>query len=367
MAKRVVLAMSGGVDSSAAALLLRDAGYEVIGLFMRSGAAEEQSCNVGSPLQILSSSGHKQGCCSATDAADARRVADALDIPFHSLNFQESFSRIKDYFVKEYLSGRTPNPCVQCNNWLKFGKLWDFAQQVGAESIATGHYARIVDMPGESGPALYKGLDGSKDQSYVLFGLSRDVLKHVMFPVGGKTKVEIRDLARRAGLRVAEKPDSQEICFVPDQDYAGFIRRYHGETETSGELVDTAGHVLGLHTGFEKFTIGQRKGLGVTFGEPRYVVKVDAETKQVVIGTRTDLERHELEATQLNWLFDDVPQKFRCRAKIRSQHKGAEAEVELIAEDRMRVSFDEPECGVAPGQGVVLYQEDRVLGGGWIA
>lgn len=358
--------MSGGVDSSAAALLLRDAGYEVIGLFMRSGAAEETACAVGSPLPILSSSSHKQGCCSASDAADARRVADGLDIPFHALNFQESFGRIKDYFVREYLSGRTPNPCVQCNNWLKFGKLWDFARQVGAESIATGHYAQVADLPGESQPALMKGLDRTKDQSYVLFGLSREVLGHVLFPVGGKTKVEIRDLARRAGLRVAEKPDSQEICFVPDQDYAGFIRRYHGETETSGELVDTAGNILGRHTGFEKFTIGQRKGLGITFGEPRYVVKVDAETKQVVIGTRTDLERRDLEATQLNWLADDLPQTFRCVAKIRYQHPGCDAEVEMVGEDRMRVRFAEPQYGVAPGQAVVLYQDDRVLGGGWI-
>src|SRR5580704_4062421 len=246
--------MSGGVDSSAAAVLLKRQGYEVIGLFMRSGATEETVCATsGGSLPILSSNpeksqtgesprrsaGHKQGCCSASDAADARRVADVLDIPFYALNFQDAFGRIKDYFADEYLAGRTPNPCVMCNNWLKFGKLWDFARQVEADAIATGHYAQLWQVPGEDRPALVQGADDSKDQSYVLFGIARDLLNRIMFPVGSFAKPAIRDLAREAGLRVADKPDSQEICFIPDNDYAAFVRRYRQVEDSVSDLADT--------------------------------------------------------------------------------------------------------------------------------
>jgi tRNA-uridine 2-sulfurtransferase len=367
MKTRVVLAMSGGVDSSAAALLLREQGYEVVGLFMRSGAAEETTCAATtSPLPILPQRAHKQGCCSASDAADARRVADLLDIPFHALNFQEDFGRIKDYFADEYLAGRTPNPCVMCNIWLKFGKLWDFARQIGAEKIASGHYAQIQTL-GEAGvPALVRGVDDDKDQSYVLFGLDRQILPHVLFPVGGQDKPAIRELARQAGLRVADKPDSQEICFVPDHDYAGFLRNYRGEFQTAGELVDTAGQVIGTHTGYEHFTIGQRRGLGVGFGEPRYVVAVDAHTRRVVIGTREDLAKSELFASRLNWLIETVPARFQCHAKIRYRHTAAAAEVEIVDVTRAHVRFEQPQFGVAPGQAVVFYEGNRVLGGGWI-
>jgi tRNA-specific 2-thiouridylase len=367
MSKRLVLAMSGGVDSSASAYLLREAGYDVIGLFMRSGAAAESTCATGpAGLPIVTAGSHKQGCCSASDAADARRVADALDIPFHALNFQDAFGRVKDYFADEYLAGRTPNPCVMCNNWLKFGKLWDFARQVGAEKIASGHYARIVPVAGEARPALVRGVDGDKDQSYVLFGLDRNLLENVLFPVGEYDKHTIRDIAREAGLRVADKPDSQEICFVPDQDYAGFIRRHRGDRDTAGELVDTAGNIVGRHAGYEHFTIGQRRGLGVAFGAPRYVVAVRSESRQVVIGTRDDLARTELEADRVNWLIDEVPRHFACTAKIRYLHEAARAEVELLDGERIRVRFDVAQYGVAPGQAVVLYEGDRVLGGGWI-
>lgn len=364
-AKRIVLAMSGGVDSSVAAYLLQQQGYEVVGLFMRSGTHEETACATDpGGLPILEN--HKQGCCSASDAADARRVADSLDIPFHAVNFRDAFGRIKDYFADEYLAGRTPNPCVMCNNWLKFGKLWDYAQQVGAESIATGHYARIVAHEGEVQPALVRGIDESKDQSYVLFGLDRELLSRIRFPVGDYNKTQIREIAREVGCRLADKPDSQEICFVPDQDYAGFIRRYRGEFETAGQVVDTAGNVVGEHAGYEQFTIGQRRGLGIAFGEPRYVVAIDAESRQVVVGAREDLASRELEANRLNWLIDAPTDKIRCRAKIRYLHPPAEAEVEITGEDRMTVRFNEPQYGVAPGQAVVCYDEDRVLGGGWI-
>ena len=365
---RVVLAMSGGVDSSAAAVLLQEQGYEVIGLFMRSGATED-ACALPSGLQLplVEAKPHKQGCCSASDAADARRVADMLDIPFHALNFQDAFGRIKDYFADEYLAGRTPNPCVMCNNWLKFGKLWDFAQKVGADRIASGHYARIVEPEGaEASVALTRGLDLSKDQSYVLFGINRDLLTRVLFPVGDFEKPAIREKAEQAGLRVFDKPDSQEICFIPDNDYAGFIERYRGKHDTAGEIVDPAGNLLGQHEGYEKYTIGQRKGLGLAFGEPRYVVAIEPETRRVVIGTREDLGRITLEADRSNWLRDNVPDRFRCDAKIRYRHTAAPAEVEQLGDGRFRVTFDDPQYGVAPGQAVVLYDGDRVLGGGWI-
>ena len=366
---RVVLAMSGGVDSSAAAVLLQQQGYDVIGLFMRSGATEEETaCAVDSrnSLPIINNKPHKQGCCSASDAADAQRVADELDIPFHALNFSDAFGRIKDYFADEYLAGRTPNPCVMCNNWLKFGKLWDFAKQVGADHIATGHYAQLQPVENESAPALLRGLDDGKDQSYVLFGIQRDLLDRIMFPCGGFQKEEIRALAHEAGLRNAAKPDSQEICFIPDNDYAGFIERYRGESDTAGELVDTSGNVLGQHPGFEHFTIGQRKGLGITFGSPRYVVKIDADSRQVVIGTQDELGRRALMADRLNWLIPDVADDFSCLAKIRYRHTPVPARAILTADDELRVEFPEPVNGVAPGQAVVLYDNDRVLGGGWI-
>lgn len=376
---RVVLAMSGGVDSSAAAVLLKQQGHEVIGLFMRSGAVEEAACRVDGmgkstsnsteatalpTLPILGAKPNKQGCCSASDAADARRVADVLDIPFHALNFADAFGRIKDYFVDEYLAGRTPNPCVMCNNWLKFGKLWDFAVSVGADRIATGHYARIEMVDDQ--PALFRGLDRSKDQSYVLAGINRSILDRILFPVGTYNKPEIRALAAQAGLRVATKPDSQEICFIPDNDYVGFLERYRGRPDMSGEFVDSSGRVLGKHSGYDQFTIGQRRGLGITFGEPRFVTRIEPETRRVVLGTHDDLARHELEADDVSWLVDDLPDHFECLAQIRYQHTAAIAHVERLNSAHVRVSFTDPQFGVAPGQALVLYAADRVLGGGWI-
>jgi tRNA-specific 2-thiouridylase len=406
---RVVLAMSGGVDSSASAWLLQQQGHEVIGLFMRSGS-EATACAspTDSLLPIVDRRPSKQGCCSASDAADARRVSDALDIPFHALNFREEFGRIKDYFADEYLAGRTPNPCVMCNVWLKFGKLWEFAESVGAEYIATGHYARVMresqmrslssqqtalepqdgstltphpgPLPrmesdssverfaGERGTTsgLYRGLDPAKDQSYVLFGIRRELLDRILFPVGDRTKSDIREMARQAGIRTADKPDSQEICFIPDNDYASFVGQYRGEQETAGEFVDTAGNVLGRHPGFERFTIGQRKGLGITFGAPRYVVQIDAATRRVVLGHKEDLARSTLEADRLNLLVDEWPDEFRCTAQIRYQHQAAECTVERIDANSIRATFDDPQYGVTPGQALVLYDGDRVLGGGWI-
>lgn len=363
---RVVLAMSGGVDSSAAASLLQEQDYDVVGLFMRSGATEDQTCATGTGISMplpLVGKPNKQGCCSASDAADARRVADMLDIPFHALNFKDAFGRIKDYFADEYLAGRTPNPCVMCNNWLKFGKLWDFAKQVEASHIASGHYARIEYEHGE--PALVRGRDASKDQSYVLFGIERDLLDKIIFPVGDFQKPVIREKALQAGLRVFDKPDSQEICFIPDNDYAAFIERYRGVQETAGEFIDTEGKVIGQHLGYEKFTVGQRKGIGIAHSEPLYVVEIKPETRQVVIGTKDKLGRMTLTANRTNWL-KDVPDRFSCHAQIRYRHQAATCEVAITSDSTFSVEFDEAQFGVAPGQAVVLYSGDRVLGGGWI-
>jgi tRNA-specific 2-thiouridylase len=372
--------MSGGVDSSVAAHLLRAEGHEVIGLFMRHGEPSPAACSTSVadsavsaasttvPLPIVSSTpARKQGCCSAADAADARRVADRLDIPFYALNFEKEFGRIIDYFVDEYSAGRTPNPCVMCNNWLKFGKLREYADGVGAEFISTGHYARLEMPAGRAAtPVLRRGLDESKDQSYVLFGIDRDVLPRLLFPVGGRRKSEIREIARHLGLRVADKPDSQEICFVPQGEHAEFVRRRRGDSDLSGEIVTTEGTVVGRHQGIERFTIGQRKGLGVALGEPRYVVRLERDTHRVVIGRQDELACRSLSASQVNWLIDPPEQPFECRAQIRYRSAPVAATVEPLAGNRVHVTLHEPRTGIAPGQAVVCYDGDRVLGGGWI-
>ena len=423
---RVVLAMSGGVDSSVAAWLLREQGHDVVGLFMRHGQQPEESCPAdGSPFR-------KQGCCTAADAADARRVADMLDIPFYAVNFEQEFARIVAYFVAEYTAGRTPNPCIVCNTWLKFGRLFDYADNIGADFVATGHYARLdsrlslressatfaerkATMPACERPrqsncgaegkqeclphevALCRGLDETKDQSYVLFGIQRHLLPRLMFPVGEYRKEEIRRIAERLGLRVAGKRDSQEICFVPDQDHARFVRQHRPTIDTSGEIVTTDGTVVGRHDGFERFTVGQRKGLRVALGEPRYVVRVEPDTHRVVLGTQEELARGELYAAEANWLTEErgegsgfrvqksqisnpeisnleIPlpsplsslPSFHAQVKIRYRSRPAAATVELLPAGRFHVRFDEPCHAVAPGQAAVCYDGDRVLGGGWI-
>ena len=291
--------MSGGVDSSVAAWLLRATGPRGDRAVhaARAGRAKNRLCEAGTRI----AAGRKQGCCTAADAADARRVADLLGIPFYAVNFQQEFARIVDYFVAEYTAGRTPNPCIVCNTWLKFGKLFDYADSVGAEFVATGHYARLVRLA-DGKIALCRGRDESKDQSYVLFGIQRQLLPRLMFPVGEYRKEEIRRIAERLGFTVAAKRDSQEICFVPDQDHARFVRQHRGPIDTSGEIVTTDGTVVGRHAGFEQYTVGQRKGLRLAFGEPRYVVRIEPESHRVVIGAREELARTELTAAEANWL-----------------------------------------------------------------
>ena len=346
MPGRVVLAMSGGVDSSASAVLLRRQGYDVIGLFMRTGVHSHDDARKD----------NKKGCCSAIDAGDARRVADKLDIPFHALDFEREFNQIIDYFADEYAKGRTPNPCVVCNNWLKFGQLWAFGQQLGADFIATGHYAQVRN--GE----LHRGVDAEKDQSYVLHGIKREVLPHLLFPVGGFMKAEIRNIAREAGLLgVADKPDSVEICFVPSGRHTDVVRERRPEVAHAGVITERDGTVLGEHDGIDRFTVGQRKGLGVAAGRRRFVLEILPETHTVVVGDPEELMAGGLEASRVNWLIDTPTAPFRCTAKIRYRHTAVPATV-----DGNVVTFDDPQPAVTPGQAVAFYDGTRVLGGGWI-
>jgi tRNA-specific 2-thiouridylase len=354
MAARVVLAMSGGVDSSVAAYLLRQQGYEVIGLFMRTGV---QGADDDGPA-------HKKGCCSALDAGDARRVADRLDIPFYALDFEQDFGRIIDYFADEYLAGRTPNPCVVCNSWLKFGKLWSYGRQLQADFIATGHYARVERRGGAV--ELHRAADPDKDQSYVLYGIDRAVLAHLLFPLGGHRKEQVRALAREAGLGVADKPDSVEICFVPGGDHAAVIRERRPGLATAGQVVSSDGSVLGEHDGFERFTVGQRKGLGIAGAERRYVLRIVPANNEVVLGRREELLASGLRASRLNWLCDPPAGPFASAAKIRYRHAAAPATVTALPDGGARVEFAEAQSAVTPGQAVVFYDGTRVLGGGWI-
>ncbi len=371
---RIVLAMSGGVDSSVAAALLSEQGHEVIGVFMRHGQQSPVATACASTPGSTSSESlpivterldHKQGCCSAADAEDGRRVADRLGIPFYALNLEREFSAIIDYFVDEYTVGRTPNPCVMCNNWIKFGKLFDYADSVDAEYVATGHYAQLLPDENNDKP-LVRGIDRQKDQSYVLFGIPRERLARMMLPVGPFEKTEIRRIAKTIGLRVAEKKDSQEICFVPSGDHGRFIRGRRADQETAGEILTTSGEVVGEHQGIESFTIGQRKGLGVALGEPRYVVRIDAEKHRVILGTKEELARTALTASRTNWLVDPPEGPFQCEVQIRYNSPSTPAIVELQGGEKLSVQFEKPCYGVAPGQAVVCYQANRVLGGGWI-
>jgi len=359
---RVVLAMSGGVDSSVAAWLLRQQGHDVTGLFMRHGVEADGSSAAG-PARPAS---RRQGCCTAADAADARRVADTLGIPFYALNFEAEFGWIVDYFVDEYAAGRTPNPCVVCNNWLKFGKLFEYANGIGAEYVSTGHHARLVPTRSSKLPALCRGRDAGKDQSYALFGIERRLLGGLIFPVGEHSKDEIRGIAGRLGLRVAQKPDSQEICFVPGGDHARLVRQLRPHLDTSGEIVTTDGVVVGRHEGLEHFTVGQRKGLGIAFGARRYVVRLEPESRRVVVGTRDALARSELTAAGANWLVEEPSAPLACQVKIRYRSRPVEALVQPLPDARFHVRFTEPCHGIAPGQAAVCYDGDRVLGGGWI-
>jgi tRNA-specific 2-thiouridylase len=368
----IAVAMSGGVDSSAVAAMLRAEGRNVIGLTMQLWNQRRLAGHEGMPESV-------QGrCCSIDDVYDARRVAETLGIPYYVVNHEERFERdVVRPFVEEYLAGRTPIPCSLCNNHLKFDQLLIVARQIGADQIATGHYAQVAFDEPLGRWLLKRPADQSKDQTYFLFGLTQEQLSRTLFPLGGMTKPEVRELARKHSLAIAEKPDSQEICFVPGGDYKRFLEAYLTEqgnassgmsTATiAGEMVTTDGKVIGEHTGVHNFTVGQRKGLGVATGSPLYVIQIKNDTRQVVVGKDEDLYSRTLLAHRVNLISTgELCGPMKVSVKIRHRHQPAAATIEPAGPDKIRVRFDEPQRALTPGQAAVFYDRDVVVGGGWI-
>lgn len=351
--KRVLVGMSGGVDSSVTAYLLKRDGWDVIGVTMKVW-----------PQDCISRAEDK--CCGPSAIADARGVAHALGIPHYVVDEADQFEKLViDYFSSEYRAGRTPNPCVMCNEKLKFGNLWTKARALGAEYIATGHYAIIEHHADRA--VLRRGLDSRKDQSYFLFSLRQPQLQRALTPLGGMTKPEIRDIARSLGLKVADKVDSQEICFVPGNDYKAFLRSHLGEAEFHrGGIYDTTGNFLGEHEGIEMFTIGQRKGLPGGSPHPLYVIDIDADNSRVIVGPESELVRGEFEIDNVNWHISEPAEPLEITVKIRYAHPGAAAIIEPSDSDTHRIRLAEPQRAVTPGQAAVLYVGDQVVGGGWI-
>ena len=353
---RVVVGMSGGVDSSVAAYLLKEQGYDVIGVTMQIWQ-EEDACSVE----------ENGGCCGLSAVEDARRVASALEIPYYVMNFKKEFrENVIDYFTDEYLSGRTPNPCIACNRYVKWEALLNRSMAIGAEYIATGHYARIERLA-NGRYTLRRSATLAKDQTYALYNLTQDQLAHTLMPVGAYAKDEIRSIAEKIGLLVADKPDSQDICFVPDGDYASFIRKNAGRDIPEGNFVTPDGKILGRHKGIIHYTVGQRKGLGLALGYPAFVLAIRPDTNEVVIGTYEDSLTHTVRADRINFMsVEDLKEPRRVYAKIRYNHKGAWCTVEKTGEDEIVCRFEEPQRAVTPGQAVVLYDREYVLGGGTI-
>jgi tRNA-uridine 2-sulfurtransferase len=374
--QRVVCGMSGGVDSSATAALLIEQGYDVIGITLKLW-----------PQDCVNRAEDK--CCGPQAVTDARSVCDKLDIPYYLIDEAAEFQKhVIQYFADEYKAGRTPNPCVMCNQNLKFGRLIDRADQLGADFIATGHFARIEFSPDTNGRAdllvspderqlvptkfpgrylLKRGRDSRKDQSYFLFSLRQDQLARAIFPLGEKTKSDTREVARHCNLKTADKEESMEICFVPDNNYGGFLQSANLVQKTRGDIVDLHGHVLGRHDGIAFYTIGQRKGLGITTAKPVYVVELDAENNRVVIGDDSALDRDEFIADRCNWHpFDKLTEPIEVTAKIRYNHPGTSATISPLENNRVRVKLHSPQRAITPGQAAVFYQDDLVVGGGWI-
>jgi tRNA-uridine 2-sulfurtransferase len=366
--RTIAVAMSGGVDSSTVAAMLRAEGHNVVGLTMQLWNQRRLAGHEGMPESV-------QGrCCSLDDVYDARRVAETIGIPYYVVNHEDRFERdVVRPFVEQYLSGRTPIPCSLCNNHLKFDQLLIVARQIGADALATGHYAR-VEFDEQLGRWLLKRpADRSKDQTYFLFGLTQDQLSRTLFPLGEMTKPEVRQRARRHGLALAEKPDSQEICFVPGGDYKNFLDAYLAEQgealpDTAGELVTSSGEVVGEHAGIHNFTVGQRKGLGIATGSPLYVIQIKGDTRQVVVGKQDELYSRTLRTHRVNLIaLENLTEPMRVAVKIRHRHQAAAALIERAGDDEILVSFDQPQRAITPGQAAVLYDGDVVIGGGWIA
>ena len=352
---KALIAMSGGVDSSVAAKIMKEEGYECIGCTMKLHNNERE------PLP-----GEKT-CCSVSDVEDARRVAATLDMPYYVFNFQDDFKeKIIDKFVESYEKGRTPNPCIDCNRYMKFDKLFERGKELGCDYIVTGHYVRVTEGP-EGAFHLLKAVDDSKDQSYVLYSMTQDQLKHAKFPLGGLKKTETRALAEEGGFVNADKPDSQDICFVPDGDYAAVIKKYSGKEEKPGNFVDTAGNVMGTHKGITHYTVGQRKGLGLALKAPAYVQRIDVEKNEVILSSNEELFSKHLTASDFNWISGSAPkEEISCLGKIRYKHKEQPCVVRALSDNRIELEFLEPQRAITPGQSVVLYDGEEVLGGGII-
>lgn len=351
---RVVVGMSGGVDSSATAALLLEQGYDVVGITLKLW-----------PQDCVNRAEDK--CCGPQAVTDARAVCHKLGVPYYLIDEAADFQKhVIQYFADEYKAGRTPNPCVMCNQNLKFGRLIERANQLGAEFIATGHFARLERLNGRV--LLKRGRDLRKDQSYFLFSLRQDQLARAMFPLGEKTKSDTRDVARHCNLKTADKEESMEICFVPDNDYGGFLEQAMLVQKHRGEIVDMQGRLLGYHDGIEFYTIGQRRGLGVSSPQPLYVIELDAARNRVIVGDDSALARDEFTVDRCNWIpFSDPPPRFEATAKIRYNHPGTPATVLPLADGRARVKLQTAQRAITPGQAAVFYQDDLVLGGGWIA
>ncbi len=354
--KRVVVAMSGGVDSSVAAALLKERGCEVIGMTMQiwdySSFTDQHGETFGT-------------CCSLDDVYDARRVAESLDIPFYVVNFEKQFEKeVIDRFCDDYFNGRTPNPCVLCNQVLKFEILLRRARELQADYLVTGHYAQLVQENGQV--VLCKGVDRNKDQSYFLFTLTKEQMQYVRFPLGGMTKEEVRGHANRLGLKVAEKPESQDICFVPDGDYVRFLEEQRGPGTMNGDIVHVNGEVLGHHEGTYRYTIGQRRGLGLAWPEPLYVIGIDAANRKVIVGERDHLAVSRCSVNAVNWHIDPPLEPLSLSCRIRYRHHEVASVVTPTGPDSAQVDFALPQHGVTPGQAAVFYDGDRVVGGGWI-
>lgn len=353
--KKVVVGMSGGVDSSVAAYLLKKQGYEVIGVTMQIWQEDSK---------VQEENG---GCCGLQAVSDARRVAADLQIPFYVMNFRSEFrEKVIDYFSNEYLQGKTPNPCIACNRYVKWESLLKRSMELGADFIATGHYARITKLANQR-YAVCCSATTAKDQTYALYNLTQDQLAHTLMPVGEYTKEEIRSIAQEIGLRVADKPDSQEICFVPDQDYARFIREHSGIESKPGNFVSTAGDVIGMHKGLIHYTVGQRKGLGLAMGYPVFVKELRLDQNEVVIGRDNEVYSPHLMANRISYMgIDEFAEGMMVTAKIRYNHKGALCTLHMCSDNLICCEFTEPQRAITPGQAVVFYRDNIVLGGATI-